>query len=136
MRQLVRRRAAALTILPILLLAGVAQASLLYRCTMMDGPAREACCCGEELRESDSDPPSMPLISSTSCCDTESRSYTGLDPATSSERSHGALLGAAPIVEPVLVIAAPSPARLVPACALAPPHPRPPIVLQKMSLLL
>src|SRR6185436_2257294 len=40
-----RRRMAVLVMLPVLLLAGIAQASVLYRCGM-DGQLRKSCCCG------------------------------------------------------------------------------------------
>jgi hypothetical protein len=125
-------RAAALAILPILLVSGAVQAGLLYRCRM-GGETRNACCCSA-LQDAPAESPRQPLISRAACCDTEAWSHVGAAPATrQSERNDGALACAAALAAPVALAAAPPSSRLVPAHAHAPPH-RPPLVLQKMSL--
>lgn len=59
------RRVAAASIIPLLLVAGVANAAALYRCRM-DGTVRRSCCCPP-----DEDQVQGPTMSQQNCCDVQ-----------------------------------------------------------------
>ena len=136
MQQRWRRRMAVLVMLPVLLLAGVAQASVHYLCAM-DGQVRKLCCCETSPAQISRAGEGVAQISRGPCCDTESRSHEGLAPATSTPESRDAVLAAAaPIDLPVLVAPPTRRLNLDVRRALAPPDGRPSLLLQKSSLLI
>ncbi len=134
MRRSLRRTAAALVMLPLLLLAGVAQASVRYHCRM-DGQTRSTCCCGEPERQT---PHSAPTIQRTSCCDTEVRANIASAPATQSpDTRDGAVAATLPVESPTIVVTPPLPLHVrIASHEIEARPPRIAIVLLKSSLLI
>ncbi len=134
MRRRLRSTVAALVMLPMLLLAGVAQASVLYRCRM-DGQTRKTCCCDEAKQQL---PPSGPTIRRSSCCDTEVRTHVASAPATQNGETRAAAVAATLPVEAPFVVVTPPLARYIRVARrdLEPPPPRIAIVLLKSSFLI
>jgi hypothetical protein len=116
------RRITAWVTLPILLVAGIAQASVLYRCRMDGRTTRRSCCCGAAARER---APAHPTLSRASCCDTRVSVHTGLAAATARNDSQpSACTGPAALPTPAAT-APPMVAALLKR-ATAPPRERPP----------
>ena len=120
--------------LPVLLLAGVAQASILYRC-QMDGQTRTTCCCGEATKPAAD---AGPTVARTSCCDAEVRTHLSPAPATQSADARETALAASQPVETPRVVVTPPLSRHIRVTrrALEPPPPRIAIVLVKSSFLI
>jgi hypothetical protein len=127
-----RRQIAAFLMLPILLLAGMAQAGVLFRCRM-DGEARKTCCCPKRAAEQ----PEMPTLSRGYCCDTEATARAEQPPAVQSAEERAAIAAiATPFDAPIVLVVPPEPLRRPPAVAQAPPPIQQPILLQKSSRLI
>jgi hypothetical protein len=130
-----RRRLAAAVILPLMLLASVAQAGVLYRCRV-DGKTRHACCCPAK-HQAERPAPIGPAARRAPCCDTAAGASVSLDPVVTAPDASDltALVSAAVVVSPI-VLPAPPVAEPPSPRANAPPRLGPPLLLVKSSRLI